>query len=358
MDIMAAVQITNRTSETASTTPLFTNAVRPQPLLPRGDRRPDPGPVSASPLSPKLAQELDQVKDLMIHSLGQAHELPATQASRYQIDTGGGLLRARLALISGDHFGASADYRIASAAACELMHNASLVHDDLCDGDILRRGKATVWHHFNRQVALCAGDLLMCAAFMATTEVASPRHSQQLSRCLARHTRTVITGQSLEVAPEPATRPSLGSYLKATRAKTAPFILLPLEAGALGGDATPGQLSGLTRAADAIGLAYQVVDDLDDLAEGNGEFHPYHAWLHHQPPADSSASGSLVSDHLQSATLHRATRHALAALGRAQQQLTALSPLLYQALKPTIQGLQQRANHHLEALPYVLSIRF
>lgn len=349
---MAAVLITNRTPEYASTKPELNQAVPPEAVLPTGDREQARCRSTVPALNPDLSRELDQVRHLMERCLGDASELPATQACRYQIGTGGGLLRARLALISGRHFGAAEDYRVASAAACELMHNASLVHDDLCDGDTLRRNQATVWHRFNRDVALCAGDLLLCAAFMAATEVASAAHSQQLTRCLARHTATVINGQSQEVAPSPVIRPGLRRYLQATRAKTAPFIMLPLEAGALGGNASAQTLSGLSRAADAIGLAYQVVDDLDDLAEGKQQLHPYHAWHHHQPPHRA------INGQAPLAALNRATRHALAALQRAQMQLGALSPALYQALYPTLHSLRQRASHHLESLPHVLSQRF
>lgn len=81
-------------------------------------------------------QALEQVRALMLDALQGVMEGPANNASQYQISTRGSFLRARLALASCRSFECSQEYAVVAAACCELIHNASLVHDDLLDGDL------------------------------------------------------------------------------------------------------------------------------------------------------------------------------------------------------------------------------
>lgn len=274
--------------------------------------------------------ELHRVRRLMAQCLTEVGHGPARQASEYQINTGGSLLRARLALISGSAFKASAEYRIAAAAACELVHNASLVHDDLCDGDLTRRNQATVWRRFGKDVALCSGDLLLCAAFNATSQVADPVQSRDLTRLVAQLISSVIVGQSLEVAVSPDDhRPDFREYLRATKAKTAPLIQLPLAAGALAGSDSRRVSPVIERLSQAIGLAYQILDDLDDLQLTGPNLHRFHAWHHHRVPGNDC----------KAARVNRAVRHALAALARARHQLRLLSEMAPSALDDQLLGL-------------------
>jgi geranylgeranyl diphosphate synthase type II len=269
----------------------------------------------AGPFS-QLEQQLNQVRELMERCLAEVEQGPAKQASEYQINTGGSLLRARLALISGMAFNASPDYRIAAGAACELVHNASLVHDDLCDGDAVRRNRATVWKRYGKSVALCSGDLLLCAAFNATCQVADAGHARELTRLVAQLTSSVIVGQSLEVAMKPGShKPGFREYLQATRTKTAPLIQLPLASGAIVSHDNQPALHIIERFAGAVGLAYQILDDLDDLQLAQPNLHRFHAWHFHQVPGDGS----------KATRIDRAIRHALAALQRARSQLTLLA---------------------------------
>ncbi|WP_160897807.1 MULTISPECIES: polyprenyl synthetase family protein [Halomonadaceae] len=274
------------------------------------------------------------------HVLGLTHG-PATEAATYQIRSGGSFLRARLALASGHSFGRSIEYRVAAAAACELIHNASLVHDDLSDGDEQRRGKATVWRQFGEDVALCTGDLLLCAAFGVAAELETPEESRALTQQLSRLTSCTIVGQSREVASSHDQHlPGLRQYLETTSAKTVPLIELPLMSGVVAARADAVTQAGIVRLARSVGLAYQIIDDLDDLTEETPALHPFHAWHHHRPVGQRSAG----------ARFRRATQHAFAALNRAQRALDELERHavggLAGRLQPLLSQLESRAIAH------------
>ena len=297
------------------------------------------GPETHDDLS--QARELAIVQDLMTDYLNRLMPGPANSAGNYQLQTGGGFLRARMALASGRAFGSSKTYRVAAAAACEFIHNASLVHDDLLDRDTIRRGAPSVWKRYGDGVALCAGDLLLCAAFGVAADLDDSGESRLLSRYLAAMTGRIIQGQSVEIAhPENRSLPTLRAYLEATAAKTAPLIELPLITAAAAGGADRNTQTCLRDFAAAIGLAYQIIDDLDDLNSNRQSLHSFHAWHHHRHGGNHHAEGRI----------RRATQHAIAALKRGRRLLEQLDSNVTQSLGPTIgpllSKLEQRALAH------------
>ena len=306
------------------------------------------GPVAGhTPIS------LDDVDHRMHHLIGQANNTPARDAALYHLSTGGHRMRARLALASAAAWLDESD-AIAAAAACELLHNASLVHDDISDGDRLRRGHATVAARFGNDVALCAGDLLLTAAFEAASEIVHPATARSLSRAMARCAGRVIGGQSLELAhTSPPARVGFRDYLRATRDKTAPLIEVAIGAGLAAaprplGDLTPGhryEEHAVRRLAEAIGLAYQILDDLDDLGETMppsdeaARLHALHAWWHHQPPGQAATPARAVR------TRQRCLHHVEAALQRAER----LSKLLPGDLAAAVHALTRRLTAKAQA---------
>jgi geranylgeranyl diphosphate synthase type II len=293
---------------------------------------------------------LDQVRALMLDALQGVMEGPANNASQYQISTKGSLLRARLALASCRSFECSQEYAIVAAACCELIHNASLVHDDLLDGDQLRRGQATVWKRHGRGVALCAGDLLLCTAFAVSADLADVQQSRLLTQYLAAMTGRVIVGQSIEIAPvELGVQPRFRAYIEAAQAKTVPLIQLPLMTGAIAAKSGLSVLDSIRRFAEAVGLAYQIIDDLDDLVESKADLkskvkslHPFHAWHHHRGRLSDSPERRV----------QRATRHALAALQRGRRQLKCLEEKMSTPITPTLGPLLMKLECRAQAHRY------
>ena len=310
-----------------------------------------------------IDRELEQVNALMRKSLNAIDHWPAQAASLYHLETGGSQLRARLALLSGMAFKSSSAHRIAVAAASELIHNASLVHDDLCDGDSERRGQPSVWKRDNPGVALCTGDLLLTAAFRAALYCDQPEHSLALIQLLTERSGQVIAGQSIELASRDShdadskhatyrqrPAPSVAEYLQATLAKTAPLIALPLEAAAIGGDITQQQCQQLHQFANAVGLAYQIIDDLDDLDIGCAErlqpdhYHCYHAWPRHWPVRPQPLMNPAAQ------AMRRATRHASAALARGETLIQRFPNALGAALQEVLAKLRRRLDEHQKAM--------
>jgi geranylgeranyl diphosphate synthase type II len=293
------------------------------------------------------AQELVQVRAMMLNGLQGVMQGPASDASLYQISTRGSLIRARLALASCRSFQCSHEYALVAAASCELIHNASLVHDDLLDGDQLRRGHPTVWKKHGEGVALCAGDLLLCAAFTLAAGLEDPQKCRVLTQQLATMTSRVIVGQSIEIAPlSPNSRPRFMAYIKTARAKTVPLIQLPMMTGAIAANADQSVFDTILRFADAVGLAYQIIDDLDDLAEPGTDvrsqskaLHPFHAWHHHRAAVSDSPRQRIL----------RATRHAQALLQRGQRQLGRLEQQIPVPITPTLGPLLMKLEHRVQA---------
>lgn len=328
-----------------------------------------------------IDSELVRVGELMRNSLNAPVSWPATAASLYHLNTQGSQLRARLALLSGMAFGASISHRTAAAAAAELIHNASLVHDDLCDGDAQRRGQAAVWKRYNPNVALCTGDMMLTAAFRAALASDSSEHQLALVQLLTDRTSQVIAGQSIEIAnPTTSTEKSsentpqfsnkyqkkvcLTDYLQATLAKTAPLIALPLEAGALGGQLTSGEHDKIRYFANAVGLAYQIIDDLDDVDVTHlsdcqpNNFHGYHAWPQHWPPSSTHSGsthyGSICPSDPVASTMQRAVRHASAALSRAEMLIEHFPEQLVNALAAILAKLRQQLVEHRQSIAHHL----
>lgn len=187
----------------------------------------------------------------------------AAEAAVHHLLAGGSRVRARLALHASAALGRRGHEAIAIAAACELLHNASLVHDDLQDRDAERRGQQAVWRRYGDGVAICAGDLLLSAAYGALADT-GPAAASLMGR-MHRRVATVIRGQCQDLSLQGGTPESLETYEQVASGKSAPLLVLPLElALALAG--RYGAIDAAERAGSLFAVGYQVADDLDDVA--------------------------------------------------------------------------------------------
>jgi len=182
---------------------------------------------------------------------------PVTEAALYQLENGGGRTRARLALDAASGLGLWVDVAVACAGAVELLHNASLVHDDLQEGDATRRGRPAVWRRFDAGVAICAGDLMISAAFACLAEHPDPVTAMTITH---EAVATTARGQACDLRSRPAT---IADYRVLAAAKTGPLLALPVRLALIGARA-PGDDSA-AQAGHALAIAYQVLDDLNDL---------------------------------------------------------------------------------------------
>ena len=181
------------------------------------------------------------------------------QAARYHLASGGGRARARLALESAHALNLSFATTRSISAACELLHNASLVHDDLQDGDTVRRGKTAVWKKFGSNTAICLGDLMVSAAYAA---IASAPGDQLATMIAHMHQRVgdVIGGQHADLESNCKT---IAEYNDVARMKSGPLLGLPVELCLIAANRQASVSAAMT-ASDAIAIAYQTIDDISD----------------------------------------------------------------------------------------------
>jgi len=198
------------------------------------------------------------------------------RAVRYSLFAGGKRIRPVLVLAAGETVGAPRAELLPLACAVEMIHTYSLIHDDLpaMDDDDLRRGKPTSHKVFGEAIAILAGDALLTRAFHLLATVprgvddALARRRLAATEVLAEACGTggLIGGQVMDLESEGRAidAPALE---RLHRAKTGALLSACVRGGAILGGARPDELEALSRYAAAIGLAFQVVDDVLDATE-------------------------------------------------------------------------------------------
>lgn len=216
--------------------------------------------------SPDSGEGLADVEALMLSlATGDALDRCGAMVAEH-LRTGGKRLRARLALATARALGVTQPAGVAWAAACELLHNASLVHDDIQDGDRHRRGQPTTWARHGVPQAINAGDLLLMLPGVAIDHVpASDAVRYQLSRALARYAARTVRGQSQEMALREMRRLMWSDYRAAAVGKTAALFGLPVYGACLLAGVERERAEELAQCFEDIGLIYQICDDVLDL---------------------------------------------------------------------------------------------
>jgi geranylgeranyl diphosphate synthase type II len=214
----------------------------------------------------RLVPRVDRALDRL---LPREKELPRRlhRAIRYSVFAGGKRLRPALCLLACDSVGGRMSDALPSAAALEMIHTFSLIHDDLpgMDDDDWRRGRRSNHKVFGEGMAILAGDALLNLAFQTLAEapLGRARDARLLWRTVGRATGTdgMIGGQALDLLYE-GKRVSFPDVLAMHRRKTGALLEGSLRLGALIGGASPARLRAFTAYGARIGLAFQITDDL------------------------------------------------------------------------------------------------
>ncbi len=232
------------------------------------DARPPPAP--SSPLgkapSPADAQFIASVEDMMerlvrSHSTGRLRE-----AALAHVQIPGRRVRVRLAASAADALGLTRDKIIPWAAAIELLHNATLVHDDLQDRDEVRRGAPTTWKQYGDNEAINVGDLLLMLPTLALEdERLSDTESVRLTRALHRRACGCVDGQSTEQSLLSTEALSFAEWERCARGKTGHLFALPIEGAAILAGESVAMAQSMGDAFADAGIVFQMVDDVLDL---------------------------------------------------------------------------------------------
>jgi farnesyl diphosphate synthase len=231
---------------------------------------PDPTQALASAMA-AAAAEIDRALDALIPPT-EGDEARLFEAMRYASMGGGKRLRGFLVLEGAAQFGVSREAALRVAAAIEMLHAYSLVHDDLpcMDDDDLRRGKPTVHRAFDEATAVLAGDALQTQAFLVLSEPDThpdPAVRAELCRALARAAgaRGMCGGQMLDMLAEEAGRPLEEAEIgRLQLLKTGKLIEFSAEAGAILGKAPIQLRHALSAYGRDLGAAFQIADDVLD----------------------------------------------------------------------------------------------
>jgi len=222
--------------------------------------------------------DLEAVNRLIIAELGSEVQL-IEEIGHYLINAGGKRLRPVVALLAARCCGEPGDRHIALAAIIELIHTATLLHDDVVDTSEQRRGRATANHEYGNAASILVGDFLYSRAFQLLVRIGD----MQVMRVMADTTNTISEGEVQQLLN--AGNPDLdaAAYHQVIRKKTAVLFQAAAETGALLGAATAPQTAALRSYGLHLGIAYQLIDDVldyrgdatqlgknlgDDLAEG------------------------------------------------------------------------------------------
>jgi heptaprenyl diphosphate synthase len=207
-----------------------------------------------------LRADLSRVEDLLLSSAGSSFNSLVSDASTHLIKAGGKRVRPTLVLLSaraGDTGRRSTDL---SAAAIELVHLATLYHDDVIDETATRRGVPTVHSKWGIEVAVLAGDFLFARGCSLGADAGG-----EVPGILARAIAQVCEGQIVETVAIGDAHRSVDDYLGTIEKKTAALFRAACELGAATSDAEKVERDALVDFGHKLGLAFQIVDDLLDL---------------------------------------------------------------------------------------------
>jgi geranylgeranyl diphosphate synthase, type II len=225
-------------------------------------------------LKPYLKSRQKLIDRALDRYLPKENAKPPTihRAMRYSLFAGGKRLRPVLCLAAAEACGGKIDGALPLACALECIHTYSLVHDDLpsMDNDDLRRGRPTCHKVFGDGIAVLAGDALLTIAFEIVSRAKpTPRYNMSVllrEVAVAAGSQKLIAGQvaDLEAEGKQTSRAQL-QYIHEN--KTAAILTTTVRLGAMSANANPKQLAAITKFGRALGLAFQVIDDILDVTQ-------------------------------------------------------------------------------------------
>ncbi|RQP06679.1 polyprenyl synthetase family protein [Paracoccus sp. MA] len=211
-------------------------------------------------LSAELAGDMDRVNALIRERMASRHAPRIPEVTAHLVEAGGKRLRPMLVLAAARLCGYAGESHVLLAAAVEFIHTATLLHDDVVDESQQRRGRPTANLLWDNKSSVLVGDYLFARSFqlMADTE------SMQVMRILANASATIAEGEVLQLTAAQDIATTEDTYIQIVRGKTAALFSAATEAGAVVAGAEPAVQRALFDYGDALGIAFQIVDDLLD----------------------------------------------------------------------------------------------
>ncbi len=237
------------------------------------DGRPAPnGESPAFDLSTYLKERQAQVEEALDRSLPRGYPEKIYEAMRYSLLAGGKRLRPILCLATCELVGGTIEMAMPTACALEMLHTMSLIHDDLpaMDNDDYRRGKLTNHKVYGEDMAILAGDGLLAYAFEYVATQTQGVPAERVLQVIARLGRTVgatglVGGQVVDLESEGKSDIQEETLNYIHTHKTGALLETCVVCGGILADATDADIERLSRYAQNIGLAFQIIDDILDI---------------------------------------------------------------------------------------------
>lgn len=211
-------------------------------------------------LAAHLAPELAQVNTLIRERMSSEHAPRIPEVTAHLIEAGGKRLRPMLTLAAAKACGYDGPYHIHLAATVEFIHTATLLHDDVVDESGQRRGRPTANLLWDNKSSVLVGDYLFARAFQLMTDSENLRVLRILSNAAA----TIAEGEVLQLTAAQDLATGEDIYLQVVRGKTAALFSAATEVGGVLAEKDAAVIQGLFDYGDALGIAFQIVDDLLD----------------------------------------------------------------------------------------------
>ncbi len=190
--------------------------------------------------------------------------------AKYVLGAGGKRIRPVLVLLACEAVGGDAADALSAGVGVEVLHNFTLVHDDIMDHAASRRGRPTIHTKWDENVAILVGDALLALAYRALLRTKSAR-IQEISRVFTEAVVTVCEGQAYDKEFETRHRVHVNEYLLMIEKKTGRLVSVAMHLGALIGNANQAETEALRRYGEFIGRAFQLQDDLLDIVADEKE---------------------------------------------------------------------------------------
>ncbi|WP_372993331.1 polyprenyl synthetase family protein, partial [Sulfitobacter sp.] len=213
-----------------------------------------------------LAADMAAVNTLIRDRMASEHAPRIPEVTAHLVEAGGKRLRPMLTLAAAHLCGYDGPYHVHLAATVEFIHTATLLHDDVVDESAQRRGRPTANLLWDNKSSVLVGDYLFARSFQLMTETNNMRVLAILSNASA----TIAEGEVLQLTAAQNLATDEGIYLKVVRGKTAALFSAATEVGGVIAGAPAEQVQALFDYGDALGIAFQIVDDLLDYQGDTG----------------------------------------------------------------------------------------
>lgn len=210
-----------------------------------------------------LAHKMDAVNTLIRTRMASEHAPRIPEVTAHLVEAGGKRIRPLLTLAAADICGYQGEHDVRLAATVEFIHTATLLHDDVVDESDQRRGRPTANLLWDNQSSVLVGDYLFARSFQLMVETGSLRVLDILANAAA----VIAEGEVLQLSVARKLGVTEETYIKVVRGKTAALFSAATQVGGVIADASEDEIEGLWAYGDALGISFQMVDDLIDYGD-------------------------------------------------------------------------------------------